>query len=44
VCHLQERVLRRVARLLFGLEGSQLDRHHSFIVQYAAGKDLGLDM
>jgi len=41
---LQERVLRHIARLLFGDEGAQLDRHHSFVVQYAAGKDLGLDM
>ena len=37
-------MLGRIARLLFGAEGAQLDRHHSFVVQYAAGKDLGLDM
>ena len=30
--------------LLFPIEGGSLDRHHSFIVQYEVGKDLGLDM
>ena len=25
-------------------EGAALDRHHSFIVKYEPGKDLGLDM
>ena len=41
---LQARVLQPIARLLFPHEGCSLDRHHSFIVQYEMGKDLGLDM
>jgi len=41
---LQQRVLQPVARLLFPTEGGALDRHHSFVVQYQQGKDLGLDM
>lgn len=41
---LQALLLRRVAKVLFDVEGAQLDRHHSFVVQYSAGKDLGLDM
>ena len=41
---LQASVLQPIARLLFPLEGGSLDRHHSFIVQYEMGKDLGLDM
>ena len=40
---LQACCLRKIGSLLFPVEGL-LDRHHSFIVQYAAGKDLGLDM
>lgn len=38
------RVLGPVAAACFPQEGGCLDRHHSFVVQYAAGKDLGLDM
>lgn len=38
----QALLLRRVAKVLFDVEGAQLDRHHSFVVQYSAGKDLGL--
>ena len=41
---LQACCLRKIGSLLFPVEGGSLDRHHSFIVQYAAGKDLGLDM
>ncbi len=41
---LQSRVLAPIASLLFPLEGGSLDRHHSFVVQYEEGKDLGLDM
>uniref|UniRef100_A0A7S0P0A0 Fe2OG dioxygenase domain-containing protein n=1 Tax=Calcidiscus leptoporus TaxID=127549 RepID=A0A7S0P0A0_9EUKA len=41
---LVERCLAHVARLCFPLEGGSIDRHHTFIVEYAAGKDLGLDM
>jgi hypothetical protein len=41
---LMARVLGPVAAACFPHEGGCLDRHHSFVVQYAAGKDLGLDM
>mmetsp|Transcript_4827 Transcript_4827/g.15939 ORF Transcript_4827/g.15939 Transcript_4827/m.15939 type:complete len:237 (+) Transcript_4827:467-1177(+) len=41
---LLETVLQPIARACFPREGGGLDRHHSFVVQYAAGKDLGLDM
>ena len=41
---LQACCLRKIGSLLFPVEGGSLDRHLSFIVQYAAGKDLGLDM
>lgn len=37
---LVEQVLQRIARTFFGEEGECLDRHHSFVVQYAAGKVL----
>ena len=30
--------------MLFPLEASQFDTHHSFIVRYTAAEDLGLDM
>lgn len=40
----QSQVLQPIARLLFPVEGCSLDRHHSFMVQYSMGKDLGLDM
>ena len=41
---LQRQVLQKVAERLFPREGASLDRHHSFVVQYEEGKDLGLDM
>ena len=41
---LQTRVLQPIAALLFPYEGCTLDRHHSFVVEYQQGKDLGLDM
>ena len=41
---LQATVLQPIAQLLFPTEGGSLDRHHSFVVQYEMGKDLGLDM
>mmetsp|Transcript_1107 Transcript_1107/g.3887 ORF Transcript_1107/g.3887 Transcript_1107/m.3887 type:complete len:542 (+) Transcript_1107:66-1691(+) len=41
---LQEKYLQPVARLLFPKEGGQLDKHHTFIVQYKPDQDLGLDM
>ena len=37
-------MLQPIAALLFPHEGRSLERHHSFVVQYEAGKDLGLDM
>ena len=37
-------MLQPIARLLFPVEGRALDRHHSFVVQYEEGKDVGLDM
>ena len=33
-----------MARLLFPTEGAQFSSHHSFMVQYRQGEDLGLDM
>lgn len=42
---LQARVLSPVAEALFPAQGGGcLDGHHSFIVQYSEGADLGLDM
>eukprot|EP00756_Hemistasia_phaeocysticola_P005843 Hpha_TRINITY_DN13527_c0_g1::TRINITY_DN13527_c0_g1_i4::g.111345::m.111345 len=42
---LQRDVLLPVARELFGMaEGAHFDHHHSFIVRYKVGEDLGLDM
>jgi hypothetical protein len=38
-------IISPVARLVFPLNGgSNLDRHHAFVVQYMAGQDLKLDM
>jgi hypothetical protein len=36
--------LAPVASALFRGVGARLDSHHSFMVQYKAGEDLGLDM
>mmetsp|Transcript_21622 Transcript_21622/g.51091 ORF Transcript_21622/g.51091 Transcript_21622/m.51091 type:complete len:416 (+) Transcript_21622:112-1359(+) len=33
-----------LSRILFPKQASQFDDHHSFIVRYQAGEDLGLDM
>lgn len=41
---LQQEVIWPVARVLFPKEAHQFDDHHSFIVRYQAGEDLGLDM
>jgi hypothetical protein len=41
---LQATILQPVARLLYPTEGACLDHHHSFMVQYKEGQDLGLDM
>lgn len=40
----QREYLWPVARHLFPIEASQFDGHHSFMVRYRAGEDLGLDM
>ena len=36
--------VRPLVDLLFPLEGEHVDHHHSFVVQYKQGEDLGLDM
>ena len=41
---LQRDVLQHVARACYPVEGAHLDHHHSFMVQYKQGQDLGLDM
>lgn len=41
---LQRDVLQAVARELFPVEGCLVEHHHSFIVRYKQGEDLGLDM
>ena len=41
---LQRRYIQPLARLLFPREGSNFSAHHSFMVQYRKGEDLGLDM
>ena len=33
-----------MAAALFPEEGARVDHHHTFMVQYKAGEDLGLDM
>jgi len=40
----QADILQPVARQLFPKEGSELTQHHSFLVAYEPGADLGLDM
>ena len=40
----QQTYLWPIARQLFPIQGSQFDDHHSFLVRYQAGEDLGLDM
>ena len=42
--HLQRAYVRPMAEALFPTEGEHADHHHSFMVQYKAGEDLGLDM
>mmetsp|Transcript_30410 Transcript_30410/g.51238 ORF Transcript_30410/g.51238 Transcript_30410/m.51238 type:complete len:463 (+) Transcript_30410:273-1661(+) len=41
---LQKSVLQRVAGYLYAPQGWQLDRHHTFVVQYQMDQDAGLDM
>ena len=40
----QRRYVRPLAAALFPVEGENVDHHHSFMVQYRADEDLGLDM
>jgi len=41
---LQARVVLPLTRLLFPRQGSSFSAHHSFLVKYRQGEDLGLDM
>eukprot|EP00966_Prymnesium_polylepis_P090364 2092814-Prymnesium_polylepis.1 len=41
---LQRDYVAPLAEALFPLEGAHVDHHHTFMVQYRAGEDLGLDM
>jgi len=41
---LQALIVRPIAAALFPVEGETVDHHHSFMVQYKQGEDLGLDM
>ena len=41
---LQQRCLLPLTRMLFPKEGGAFNNHHSFMVQYKQGEDLGLDM
>lgn len=41
---IQRRFVRPIAALLFPKDGEHVDHHHSFMVQYKQGEDLGLDM
>jgi len=41
---LQRLLLQPMAEVLFGEVGAEFDSHHSFMVQYRQGEDLGLDM
>ena len=41
---LQRRFILPLSQLLFSREGGEFSSHHSFVVQYKQGQDLGLDM
>jgi len=41
---LQREYVRPLAAALFPIEGDMIDHHHTFMVQYKQGEDLGLDM
>ena len=43
ITELQQSILLPVARLLWPLQSTQFDAHHSFIVRYKADEDPGLD-
>ena len=44
ITELQQEILWPVARLLWPLQSTQFDAHHSFIVRYKSDEDPGLDM
>ena len=44
ISSLQQQYIWPIARVLFPIEGSRFNDHHSFIVRYQANEDLGLDM
>ena len=44
ITELQQDILWPVARLLWPLQSTQFDAHHSFIVRYKSDEDPGLDM
>jgi len=41
---LQQQVLWPVAQRLWHTEAARFDRHHTFLVRYKPGEDLGLDV
>lgn len=41
---IQRAYVRPLANALFPKDGCDVDHHHSFMVQYKEGQDLGLDM
>ncbi len=44
ITDVQQRFILPLAKLLYPQEGSAFHAHHSFMVEYKAGHDLGLDM
>ena len=43
ITELQQEILWPVARLLWPLQSTRFDAHHSFIVRYKSDEDPGLD-
>lgn len=41
---LQQKVLYPISERIWKQEGARLDRHHTFLVRYKPGEDLGLDV
>jgi len=44
ISRMQAQILHPIAKLLWPEVASQFDEHHTFMVQYKQGQDLGLDM
>ena len=44
ITQLQQTRILPIAKLLYPKQGFALNAHHSFMVEYKAGHDLGLDM